>query len=222
MTNPFFPGDGGDWYGSEVHNICYLTTLGTALTSARDGSLAHDWRDHIQAPRQNPDTAAALAIEEVRQMPTAAWEPGHAPDWRRAIDAWYTTSRLVLARQFSQKARATLTSIDQNVCNLAQIARIHPRPLNEYLEAHTDRHDERIDSNLHNQHHGYIRDRDILRADYLAGLCAGGEDHDWIGWLRARVDTWPEKQLADAYRVRMSTSAFRTVKERLPDYWTNP
>jgi len=220
MISPPLDGDNRNWYGAQMHNIWFLQTLGKALTDAREGRLTVDWRDRLTTPYDNPEPAVVLAVEEIREMPLAAWEPGHAPDWRRALDAWYATGRVVLASRYSHRTQSTLKLVEMTARNLTHV--LHPtQPLEEYLRTTVDKIDESSDSTLGKQYDGYVRDRDILRADYLSGLCAGGQDHDWIGWLRARVETWREKQVADAYRLRMSTSSFRTVKERLPEYWTN-
>ena len=171
MISPPLDGDNRNWYGAQMHNIWFLQTLGKALTDAREGRLTVDWRDHLTTPCENPEPAVVLAVEEVRQMPIAAWEPGHAPDWRQALDAWYATARVVLASRYSNRTQSTLKLVEMTARNLTHV--LHPtQPLEEYLRTTVDQIDENSDSTLQKQYEGYVRDRDIMRADYLSGLCA--------------------------------------------------
>lgn len=81
-----------------TRNHILLETLG----KARQGTLATSWRDDLRPPEYGMPAdriytdADLLAIEEIRHMYLAAWEPSEAASWRHALDAWYLAYRAVL------------------------------------------------------------------------------------------------------------------------------
>ena len=78
-----------------TRNHILLETLG----KARQGTLATSWRDDLRPPEYGMPAdriytdADLLAIEEIRHMDLAAWEPSEAASWRHALDAWIRLPR---------------------------------------------------------------------------------------------------------------------------------
>lgn len=55
--------------------------------------------------------------------------------------------------------------------------------------------------------------RDGLGASYLAGLAAGGEAVDWVGWYLERIPAWTNEQIATARRAQVKDAAYRAELE---------
>lgn len=77
-----------------------------ALERAREGSLDPTWRDrlplfNVSLPPGAPSEGFEMAIEKIRRMPYAAWEPDHAPDWLTALGVWYIDSRSLLTQSYT-------------------------------------------------------------------------------------------------------------------------
>jgi hypothetical protein len=214
-------------YGSIRSQILRAT-----LDRARKGTLTTSWRDDLQPSidsiparpiSTDPDH---LAIEEIRQMPRAAWEPGHSRNWRDALDSWYLAYRAVL--------------IDQAVTNQQNLGRIlqsRTKALNSRYQGRL-RHfatatvslaeevrgtlsdfDRYIDLSRRQFDDLYIARRDRLGASYLAGRAAGGDDTGWADWFEARIAKWNNSQAAEVTRAQIASPDFRAEFERLPAYW---
>jgi hypothetical protein len=78
----------------------HLNTMRAVLDNARAGDLTADWRNSLTAP--TPPTPAdadiaAQALDDLRALPAAPWEPNTAGgDWRAALDAWYLARREII------------------------------------------------------------------------------------------------------------------------------
>jgi hypothetical protein len=148
------------------------------LGEARAGVLEPSWRDTLsveplyaagvsrtmfEADQQVRMDVDKLVIHEAATMPFAAWEPYVAGgDWRRALSAWFTAAQDLLRYKFRSKRWLSDIIPDQDHTASAR--------LDAVLEAH---------------------ERDALEVSYRAGLAAGGDEEDWIGWYRTRViETW--------------------------------
>lgn len=69
------------------------------LDQARWGQLSQGWRSELGAPGRPPATSSLytdgdwLAIEELRMLPPAKWEPAESVSWRESLEDWYLDSR---------------------------------------------------------------------------------------------------------------------------------
>jgi hypothetical protein len=84
--------------GPHVSRTCGSTYWGSVLDDARHERLGRDWRSGITVEERRPATSTVytdgdrLAVEWIQLMPPAKWEPGHATDWREAVDSWFIDS----------------------------------------------------------------------------------------------------------------------------------
>ena len=78
----------------------HLNTMRAVLDKARAGDLTTDWRDNLTTPTPPMPAdadSAAQALDELRALAPAPWEPNAARgDWRAALDAWYLTRREII------------------------------------------------------------------------------------------------------------------------------
>ncbi|MBU8834476.1 hypothetical protein [Mycolicibacterium goodii] len=210
-----------------------------ALNAARAGTLTPNWRDTLTvdvlyemtgSPGGRPPAAAVsigqcdaedLALYEVVTSPVADWEPYAAGgDWRRALDAWYHES---IRRLDAYEAAQNRHWAELREGMSAQMLRLHPAttvmgaalrkpsPIDEFMST-------------------FQRDR--LGALYRAGLAAGGETNDWIGWYRNRAAQWDvtgdaqkhagmKQAILTDLTEPQSITEQRAAMEKLPDYWKN-
>lgn len=203
------------------------------LTAARAGTLAPNWRDTLtveavlysdEGGRRPPAAAAStghcdaedLALYEVATSPVADWEPHAARgDWRRALDAWYRASL--------ERFDAYEDAQDRNWAELRD--GISPQLLRTPILGAALRKPSPLDPFMSTFH------RDNLGALYRAGLAAGGETNDWIGWYRSRVAQWDttgdqQNNAGLKQAVLASLTDPQSIieqcneMEKLPDYWT--
>ncbi len=207
------------WRASWQHYQTTGSAWGIVLSTARSGLLAADWRSgvhpaaHYAARFPQPTDPAlldadALALYEVATAPPSAWEPNATGgNWRRALAAWRDAAQDLQRHQFRTKRwLSDFTIPDGDRPNAAR--------LDAVLEA---------------------RALDAIEASYRAGLAAGGDDEDWRGWFRTRIEeTWSN---ADDFDYQLFYSAKRvltqingalpfvtggdliTIQEHLPEYW---
>lgn len=203
--------------GSWRHYQVTRSVWGRALSAARHGTLAQDWRtnaDWLYTTRERPTEqsvrdAEDLAIHEVATTPRAAWEPFAARgDWRRALAAWSTAQHELTRHQYRTKRWLSAFS-GATAAEQAALTR-----MDSVLEA---------------------REHDATEASYRAGLAAGGDDEDWRSWYRTRIiETWSptddsaynlyytvERQLReiDSGRAWVTGGDMLTITEHLPDIW---
>ncbi|WP_204810534.1 hypothetical protein [Mycobacterium riyadhense] len=224
------------------------------LRWARSGELPTNWRDllpgyHARCAaiggRDLRDDIDGLVLHELATLPPQPWEPYIAGgDWHAALSAWY---RDMLAlhdrkRQQDQEMRAS-----------------EPQPFRLPVTPMPDPYNPRIvfddwaDMNARCtlrdadfdaiQVMNHVRRRDRLEAWYRAGLAAGGDDEDWAGWYRNRINsTWDRRQdviygrgliTADSELARLDDGDAATLDaspaaaggwirirmHALPDYW---
>ncbi|MFL0286892.1 hypothetical protein ACJH6J_23995 [Mycobacterium sp. SMC-18] len=200
-----------------LHNLWVRQLLGQALEAARGGTLALDWRDRLTSPTGCPPDVAALALEEVRQLPVAAWEPAASASWDEALGSWFATTRALLVQDYIQKAAQQHHALETRSKIFLHLA---PGPSDKFADM--VRREEygsdvatfnllRQQTNLHIVH------RDRACASYLAGLAAGGRPNDWVAWFSQRIDTWEDRSAAESNRMQLDWITKNW--EQLPLYW---
>lgn len=202
------------------------------LTGARQGRLHPHWRQNVSlsafnltsnAYGQDPASPEAiacvdsetLACRHVADIDTQLWEPWAAHDWRTALDSWHTAILDVLEddRRSSRELRHPNASPFVEASDRVVAAfPDHVAKITNAARAGVDAYLDRI--------HTYRRDK--YDAWYRAGLAAGGETVDWIGWYRARIATWPddEHSLAGPELALLDNWWHVQQWQSLPDYWT--
>lgn len=137
-----------------------------------------------------------LAVAELRQREYAAWEPGQASNWRDALTSWYLASRVALHDDRALPAEIQIETVKTRDQTLAHALEMRVKGVNavdalDRLEVALDSSDVSTDSTTRTTHELYIAARDELGASYRAGLRAGGDDVDWVGWYRDHINRWP-------------------------------
>ena len=214
--------DGGHFSRAAERHYRVLRTqaLRQILALARNGALKPDWRDTLDTPQRSATAhriytdGDLLAIEDLRQMDYAAWEPGHASSWR---DATLHEDR-ALALQLQ------VTSTQDRDKTLASALRLRSQGVNAVdellrLETAIDSTDVASDSAQRTSHDLYVVARDELGASYRAGLRAGGDDVDWLTWYRDHINRWPAGTMKDIVTARLDSPDYQQHMQTLPDYW---
>ena len=193
-------------YGDFVYRTKRYYAMKSILERARLGALEPNWRDRLTAPDDTQLLAMSsgyqlysdmdtLLLTELQSVPHGDWEPNRGVGWRRSLDSWLATSN---------------NALDQY------------RPLNhvltDSLSAATLGQPQALQVQLHHQFTAAF-ERDMIEASYKAGLCAGGEQLDWRGWLRQRATRWPDVPAAEKFLVALHDPHFRDDLQTLPDYW---
>lgn len=226
--NQFSVSDGEDFMAAAQFNALRNKMLSDALNLARHGHLAAGWRDTLTAPipqgwARSPIQAGAeaTAIEALRQMPIAPWEPGSDSDWRTALGSWYGQARQVLTDTHLESCRSHLEQ--QRLAESVIGYKVAKAPTAEVLAAEVlDPENRRMQHFAEIQSH-FVAKRDRLTAEYLGGLAAGGLDVDWLGWYKARIDTWaPDHVITTAARALVNGPTFPAMAQQLPSYWNPP
>ena len=165
-----------------------------------------------------------LAVEALRQRDCAPWEPGHAGGWRDALTAWYLESRVALHDDYALTAEIQIQTVTTRDHTLAHALDMRVKGVNavdalDRLETALDSTDMSNDATARSTHDMYVATRDELGASYRAGLRAGGDDVDWVGWYRDHIGRWPAGRMRQATAARLDTAGYRQQIETLPDYW---
>ena len=71
-----------------------------------------------------------LAVDEVRELPPAAWEPNSEASWRDAVSAWYAAARGVIHEEYVMTAEIRLAGRSAREQSLATAFRL-PHSLSE-------------------------------------------------------------------------------------------
>jgi len=155
---------------------------------------------------------------------TAAWEPGRAGNWRDALTAWYLASRVALHDDRALTAEIQIEAVKARDQTLAHALEMRVKGINavdalDRLEVALDSSDVSTDSTTRSTHKFYIAARDELGASYRAGLRAGGDDVDWVGWYRDHISRWPSGTMRETAAARLDSGDYRQHMETLPDYW---
>ena len=199
------------------------------LAQARDGNLRATWRHELSLSKVMVGSEVVpesihTAVKKIRQMPYAAWEPDHAPDWRTALDAWYTDSREVLTQSYRENSRrltATMEKADR-VCSEVVQSWVpnDESTLPGRLLTFVVSMDDIADQERNHLEQNFAQTRDWITASYLAGLTAGGQNVDWVAWFKTRVARWPlDDQGTRRAETELNHPTFREKMERLPTYW---
>lgn len=214
--------DAREGLGQLNFRLYYGAVLRQALQQARDGMLEPDWRESIadsstivHLRTSDPYGVRLPVITAISEMPRAAWEPGHSPGWRVAVDSWFGAARAALAedRSIALEQHARATSLGASV---AASARLVASSATEAIESITDA-DARNDDIARQSLSTFITQRDTLTASYGAALAAGGEDIDWPAWFERRINTWDNRLAANGARMLLQQRT--SYLERLPTYW---
>lgn len=220
-----------------VYSSHYTGVLKRVLEAARAGSLPADWRAHIPRPSGIFNTsprfqeAGVVAIQQLGDMEPQPWEPGQASDWRQALDAWFASSRFLLAVEHTGLIELQLRTVRTSERSLgSQLPNVdvtagEPDPKAPPWNIVAGEFLHNADRTLRGSIDNYIVLRDWLTASYLGGLAAGGSPHvDWRQWLTSRVDEWTDASGMYRNRVRSETMipAGSHPIDKLPTYWLGP
>ena len=189
------------------------------LALARNGALKPDWRDTLDTPQRSATAhhiytdGDLLAIEDLRQMDYAAWEPGHASSWRDPCTRtapWPWSCKSPATQDREKTLASALRLRSQGVNAVDELLR---------LETAIDSTDVASDSAQRTSHHLYVVARDELGASYRAGLRAGGDDVDWLTRYRDHINRWPAGTMKDIVTARLDSPDYQQHMQTLPDYW---
>nr|WP_181407294.1 hypothetical protein [Mycobacterium celatum] len=135
-----------------------------------------------------------LALHEIVSSPVAAWEPYVTNgDWRRALDAWYAAA--IELRDYYEDAQLRHRKAIADRLRRTQLEELRSKlkaATDEFWAEHYAKQINKAEACLlkYVEPHSpsdelYSRIlRDELAASYHAGLTAGGETNDWLGWYR--------------------------------------
>jgi hypothetical protein len=211
--------------------------LGAILHKARFGQLAADWRSVLTAPDRPGGTATLytdgdrLAVEAIRMMDPAKWEPGNTSGWRAALQSWYVDSLAVvddsanaMTRSTSlmrARAKRTRKAVGDRPELAGETKQPSPSPGYAKLDKTLDSMDNSIDGVIRTYELIRRRARDRIKAEYRAGLAAGGDqpEVDWLEWLANEIRTWPNDEAIKSGLAEISKPNFREQLEYLPSYW---
>jgi hypothetical protein len=220
MSLPF--PDDRESLGQLNFRLYFGGVLREALQRARDGLLEPQWRDNVAAGSrlshlQSSDPYGVLVpvVAAINEMPRAAWEPGHSPGWRTALDSWFDASRAALAedRNITLEQHAKMTKLGPSMVIAARVA----APSAEAALTQIANTDAQKDDLARKSFAMFIVERDKLTASYGAGLAAGGEQVDWRTWLEGRIATWDNESAANVARITVQQQ--NSYLQHLPAYW---
>ena len=194
------------------------------LDLARRGKLEPNWRDTIassqrhQSPHMYSD-GEELALHEMRNLDPVPWEPGAGVGWRAALEAWY----VAICDAYDQTDRLHADGSAQTCESLS-----HSQNMRKLLGAGDAAGEQRVAAliqRIQESERGRILgmrlQRAYLEAWYRAGLAAGGDESDWIGWFRTQIEEADDPQMRQAWLTRLDDPTTRPEMESLPDYWTH-
>ena len=164
--------------------------------------------------------ADRLAVDEVRELPPAAWEPNSEASWRDAVSAWYAAARGVIHEEYVMTAEIRLAGRSAREQSLATAFRLPHSPEREHLIQTIHDTEMTYDNTDRALLATNICERDNLGASYRAGLAAGGEAIDWVAWYLERIAAWPDPRMAAPARARLDDPTFCAEVQTLPAYWT--
>jgi hypothetical protein len=228
------PGEDHSHNIADVHfEIERTRLLGTALNKARFGELAADWRSALIPPVRPRGTSTLytdsdrLAVEAIRMMEPAKWEPGNAGDWRSALESWYIDSLAVVDDSANATCRSTslmragAKRAREAVGSRAALADELKQQPNSLTFTTVDSMDSSIDGLIRTYELVRRRARDRIKAQYRAGLVAGGDqlEVDWLEWLANKIRSWPNDEAVKKGLAAINKPNFREQMEYLPSYW---
>jgi hypothetical protein len=201
-----------------------------ALHQARAGSLTSTWRIDLPRKATGHDSLAARALDRVAEsistMPPQDWEPGVAPNWRQAIDAWYSAAQELLAGRFADYLDEHAHVLRSTAAGLKplmpDVEPQHPEGDNPWAVV-AGRFQLIRDDELHFATIHYVNERDWLTASYIAGLTAGGvAGLDWRAWLseRATHRSFDKHFVNQVHAETKKRRGRHALDLPLPAYWT--
>ncbi|BBY96337.1 hypothetical protein MGALJ_60060 (plasmid) [Mycobacterium gallinarum] len=164
----------------------------------------------------DPYGVHAAVVTAINEMPSAAWEPGHSPGWRAALDSWFDDARAALIEHRTMSLAQHATSAKLGA-SMPVAARVATSPSVIDAIALITRSDAMNDQTARQSLSTFMVQRDMLTASYMAALCAGGVNSDWRSWLEARIKNWDHSMAAENARRTMRQD--HSYLERLPPYW---
>lgn len=194
-------------YGDILYQTRQQLTTTAILRQARMGKLEPDWRDRLTTMDYTALLAMSpgyqlysdmdtLLLTELRSMPVADWEPNAGADWPRALESWREASHETLDRALAIKSSVSDVLSRANVEQTA------------------------VDTIARSQEITALYERDLLiEGSYRAALCVGGQPVDWRGWLRERVEGWPDLPARATVLGALEDPDYHSDWEFLPDYW---
>ncbi|SIJ22243.1 Uncharacterised protein [Mycobacteroides abscessus subsp. abscessus] len=214
-------------YDTHLSRVHWTTTrsimLEGVLNKARSGQLESDWRDRLTLPERRPgyeerySDSDRVALQEIRELPIASWEPGVANTWRQALDAWFLAIREVvndLSLLREEMSRENRQGRHRNFRSSFGPDELATAAVDTIIG------NERIfDAGAYSALEQGIILRDRMTAWYKAGRAAGGDDVDWLAWFEERIGHWMTPTIADWERASLSRAEYRERLLSLPDYW---
>ncbi|WP_084020273.1 hypothetical protein [Mycobacterium avium] len=200
-------------------------------------------RSYVEEKAKDND-AEVLAVHEIVSDPVADWEPYVTNgDWRRALDAWYAAA--IELRDYDEDAQLRHRKAIADRLRRTELEKLRSKlkaASDEFWADHYAKQLNKAEARLlkYVEPHSpsdelYSRIlRDELAASYRAGLAAGGETNDWLGWYRTRAARWDIPGSAENSwyawikgqvdtRIRqliMEPQRLTVAMEQLPTYWT--
>lgn len=220
MTTPFSPPGGG--LGPLYFRLYHGEVMRQALQQARDGVLSPQWRENVGRSgalsglqSSDPYDVRESVVTAINEMPVCAWEPGHSPGWRAALDSWFDAARGALAehRAVNLEQHANAAKLG---ASMATAARFAARSIAHAMAQLAD-NDALNDDTAQKSLSTFIVQRDTLTASYRAALSGAGEDVDWRAWFEERINNWDNKLAANGARTLLHQQ--HPLIERLPSYW---
>ncbi|OHV03540.1 hypothetical protein BKN37_14555 [Mycobacterium talmoniae] len=122
-------------------------------------------------------------------------------------------------REQAKIARGAMIQREHSSAKLAQLGQGKAQGPT-WLQA-ADRFDNGIDELTRTYEFIYRRERDRIKAEYRAGLAAGGTqlDHDWLESYITEIRLWPDDEASRAALAEINKPGFRQQYEYLPTYW---
>ncbi|MFP1155369.1 hypothetical protein ACK280_25330 [Mycobacterium sherrisii] len=205
---------------------------GNALYDARRGWLARDWRQRGLADALDTSRSGELWLwMNIGGFPPRSWEPAVVEacqvPWDAALSGWrFDTLRMLREEQEANNRSASRRAG-------FQLVDATDDEWQSLLDAsHSGRWPERTSEvkgqgpSIGLSAHMLRQELDLLALSYEAGCAAGGDDVDWVGRHRDRVQRWriagdQATELARIERLARQADAGRPPYP-LPSYWLPP
>jgi hypothetical protein len=158
-------------------------------------------------------------------MPPAEREPGNTRDWHAALDSWYIDSLAVVdpTADIAQDALKTLRrsarqTWESHLKRLASLRRMGKQPDGPTPFVTAESFDSTIDSLAATYELRWRRRRDEIKAEYRAGLVAGGEQLDATGWNGSLIkfDCGPTTTPSPTHSLGSTSRAFANDSNHCP------
>jgi hypothetical protein len=217
-----------DAHLSHVHWTTARTgLLQSVLVKARAGQLETGWRaalehpERISTPEQRRLDTDKVALQEIKELTIARWEPGVATSWRQALDSWfYAIREVVMESMMLWEEMDRVTRQARHRLLMSSLGSDLDHFYTDLVDKIISREPEFDDGAYGAISRGVI-ERDRITASYLAGRAAGGEDTDWVNWFRSRISRWRKSDpAAQWHAAAINRPEYRAKLQQLPTYWT--